>query len=880
MEQIMKQETIFEAFEKSCQSQPNAPAVQLNEKGNWIRYSYNELRQKAIEGKNHLVDFGIKAGDRIGILSENRPEWVAAFLAILSINATVVPLDYSATPEDLAYLINFSDLKAILVSHKATKKFEILLPALPAERPCISLHDWQPLPHFYSRVFSSRTKDEDPSLAAILFTSGKTGLPKGVMLTHSALLHNARSVRNVLGIKTSERLLSVVPLNHMYGLGTILLWSLLSTSCLTFLEDLNREAIFSILEKEKISIIPAVPRLYESFYHGILQRVNEQSILVRVFYKFLEKISKTGNRFGLRLGKLLFPKIHKLFGGHILLMASGGAPLPAQIVKQYDIWGFQVLNAYGMTEFSPVISINHFDENIFGTVGKVISDCELKIDKANILGEGEVCVRGPSLMKGYFRNAEDTEQTIKNGWLHTGDLGKLNDKGFLTLTGRIKELIVTSGGKKASPEEIEQYYSHILGIKDLAIVGLRSKDKFGEEIAAAIVPQNPHYSEDEKNKIIQSIHHKSTTVPPHLRVQHIYFLNEIPKTSTLKYKHNKIKELLESGGLKQEIKGQKNKKEQPRDEIDRRVIHVLRNEFSERLSANQDLNDLNLSLQYSLGIDSLGRMDLGVAIEKEFNLKIAPEKIFAALTLGDLASLIREELVHLPNRLQKTVETKQIPIRTSGSLPFWSTPLILLIKNLSCLFWGMKVKGTENIPQSGNCIFVPNHQTPIDVFFVMSYLPRKLRKRLRTLSKKENFEQLGTRFFAKAAGGIPVDRLGPIQLPLEQGLHELQQGNSLLIHPEGTRSKTGALGSFQRGAAYLAARSQVPLIPVYIKGGSQIYPPQLRLPRLFDWRNFKRYQLEITFGKPIYPNNDIFSREEEEKLTQQIRAAIVKLSQV
>lgn len=866
----MMSQTIYQTFAESSNRNAGSLAVQLKEDGQWIKLTYQELHQRILLAKALLEERGIKPGDRIALLSENRPEWVIAFFACLSLRTTVIPLDVLSTHEDLVQLIAFSDLRVLVSSDKASKKHASLIDSLSKDLPCWSMHNWE-LIGSSTPPSNRKNRDPDPSIALIIFTSGKTGTPKGVMLTHQAILHNASAIKEIFKMDSSQRVLSIVPLNHMYGLGTVLLSSLLAGSSVTFIDALNRETIFNTLQQEKITILPAVPRLFESFYQGIAQKIRTQGRWKQLAFNAMEWICSKGNSwFGFKLGKILFKKIHQVFGGKMAFMACGGAPLPESIAKKFDTWGFTLLNGYGMTEFSPVITFNTTTSNRIDTVGRAMVGSEIKIEKGNIFGEGEVCARGTSLMQGYFRNPEATSQAIIEGWLHTGDLGKIDDQGFLTLTGRIKELIVTSSGKKASPDEIEHYYSHIPSVKELAIIGRKSSHQFGEEIAAAVVASHPNPSDEEKDNIRQEIHERSSGVPAHFRVQHIFFLDEIPKTSTLKFKHNKIKELLDTGNAGnqshkfiQEIR--------PQDLIDYKLLEAVGEEYPKVMSNSRYKNNMNLSLQYDLGIDSLGRINLVLAIEKKLQIKLDPEKIFSALTLADLSTIVRN---HNPQDRPQSNPAQDLPPAKVSAL---RTPLVGLAQTLSQLLWGLEIQGLENIPLDAQCIFVPNHQTHIDVFWVLASLPKQVRDRIRTFAKKEHFQRLGTRLFAEAAGGIPVDRLGQIHDALARGLKELQNGNSLLIHPEGTRTTSGKLGPFQRGAAHLSIRSQVPLIPVYIEGGTQIFPPQRLLPRLFDWKVLSRYKLKIHFGVPIYPPAGVQTGDAEEKLTAQIRDAVKKL---
>lgn len=848
---------IFEAFTESCAQHRNRTALQMRTKGQSIRYTYSELLKAVEKVKALLIKRGIKPGDRIAIISENRPEWIVAFLAIQAVKATSVPLDIAHSPADLLHLIQFSDLKAALLSQAAAVKFGS---SLPADLMALDIQNsFDYIQGSPKSVQSYHSGDENSTIATIVFTSGTTGQPKGVMLSHEAVIHSARGSQQSAELNKNDRILAIIPLHHMYGMGTVMLGALISGSSLTFLETIQRDSIITALKEDKITVLPAVPRLFESLHTGILQQIQSRGNFSKGIFRFFEWIAKKSKPlFGNTFSRCVFKKIHRGLGGHIRVLVCGGAPLSIETSKAFAGWGFTLLDGYGMTEAAPIIASNTLKHNELGTVGRAQQDSEIRIDRANISGEGEVCFRGPSLMKGYFRNPAATKQVLIDGWLHTGDLGKLNERGFLSITGRIKEMIMTSGGKKASPEEIECKYRMIPGVKELAIVGVRSPNTFGEDIAALVVPQNP----DEQEAIIQAIHDRSAEVPTYLRIQQIHFAQEIPKTSTMKFRRGQIKSMIESGN-NSKLEGSIQTEDS--DLTTARVIALIREEFP---LAPPALNS-QTSLQYDLGIDSLGRMDLAASLQKEFNIHADPEKMFAALTVADLVSLINVQAPHV--LIQPAKEF------TPAKISSWRTPLLAVMKGGSKLFWRLEGKGLENIPEDSNCIFVPNHQTHFDVFWVMSCLPKKARERLKAFAKRELFENRATRLLAEAAGSIPVDRIGNIQSALDQGLYELMQGYSLLIHPEGTRTKNGQLGNFQAGAAYLAIKAQVPVIPVYIDGGTDIFPPQRSLPRFFDWNELKRLPLKITFGGAILPPKDQ-TRENENELTQKMRNAVIRLS--
>jgi long-chain acyl-CoA synthetase len=402
---------------------------------------WDDYRRQADAAAAALIDRGIGPGDRVGMLSENRPEWLVADIAVLSAGAVDVPLHAALAPGQVAYQLGHSGARAVLVSDQAQADkvlerldalpgLELLVSFGPADcRGRIRHLTWEGLIHHgrrlgragVDRVLRRERARGGDDLATILYTSGTTGPPKGVMLSHGNFLSNAEATHRSSGIGPGDVLLSWLPYSHVYARTTdhYLTIRAGATVCLAG----SLETLAADLAEVRPSRFTAVPRFYEKVWAAV------------------ESLDPATRR----------RRLHELFGPRIASLTSGGAPLPRHVCAGFFEAGLPLLEGYGLTESSPVISFNRPDCFRIGTVGPPVPGVEVRIAP-----DGEILTRGPHVMLGYWKDQEATAEAIRDGWLHTGDLGQLDAEGFLTITGRKKDLIVTSYGKNIAPAELEQ----------------------------------------------------------------------------------------------------------------------------------------------------------------------------------------------------------------------------------------------------------------------------------------------------------------------------------------------------------------------------------------------------------------------------------------
>jgi long-chain acyl-CoA synthetase len=527
-----------------------------NEDGSFREISYTKLGRRVVSISSVLINLGIKKGDRIAIFSENRPEWAAAYFGVLTCGGVILPLDVKLTDPEIRFILNDSQAKCIFVSSGYIETIDRLRNSLTHLKDIILL-DKSPrtdIIHLH-KLRPHRGKERDrptypEDTAIIVYTSGTMGLAKGVELSYKNLLFQVLEFSEIIRATPKERLLSVLPLNHMLEITGGLIAPLYAGSCVTYCDTLKTGTLLPLMRETGTTAIIAVPLVLKLIHSGIMKKVAKLSSFRQKVFKTLLSASIFLLKFKIRLGRLFFHSVHKEFGGRLHTFISGGAPLDMDIEIDMNALGFRVLQGYGLTETAPVISVNTFKDNRFGSVGKPLPGVEVVISKEKKTDtEGEILTRGPHVMKGYFRSPEKTAEAIRRGWFHTGDLGYLDKDGFLYISGRIKNMIILGGGKKVFPEEVESVMNHSPYIKEICVLAKtagRGLRKGHEEVYAIIVPnmelfgQENISSKDEiAGKLSSEIARLSKNLAPYKRIMSFdVSYEELPKTVTKKIRRD------------------------------------------------------------------------------------------------------------------------------------------------------------------------------------------------------------------------------------------------------------------------------------------------------------------------------------------------------
>jgi long-chain acyl-CoA synthetase len=499
-------DTLAQVFLDTVKNYPKPDFMQFKKEGRYRPISTEEFGRRVRNFSLGLRDVGLGRGDRIVILSENRPEWVICDLANLCLGASTVPIYTSLVSEQIKYIIDDSDAKAVIVSNEELwKKVEAVRPALAKVRYFITLQDEAPegvLTAGQVMERGERLAAKDPGLfeslarailpqdeASLIYTSGTTGLPKGVILTHDNFLSNVKAVSQIIEFSDRDTVLSFLPLSHV--LERMVTFTYIYKGCyICYAESL--ETVAENLLEVRPNIMVSVPRVFEKIYARVMDTVLSGSALKKRIFFWALKVGKEYGRKKLKgesvsgglqrkrnlAHKLVFSKILEKTGGRVRFFVSGGAPLSKDIAEFFYALGLVILEGYGLTETSPVISVNTFDNIRLGTVGKTIPGVEVKIAP-----DGEILTKGPHVMKGYYKKEAETREAFEGGWFHTGDIGHLDEDGFLVITDRKKDIIVTAGGKNIAPQPIENILKTNPYISNAVVIGDRRRF-----VCALVVP--------------------------------------------------------------------------------------------------------------------------------------------------------------------------------------------------------------------------------------------------------------------------------------------------------------------------------------------------------------------------------------------------------
>jgi long-chain acyl-CoA synthetase len=501
-----------------------------------------------------LRELGIEAGDRVMLMSENRPEWGICYFGVLKAGGVCVPVDRELSLPEVENLLKASGAKFFLCSDKVAERLsdseENAREKLAAR---LESKDIGALVLLLEQVLTEPSvspaalpqKRLGGEVASVIYTSGTTGAPKGVMLSHKNFTSMASKLSSIFHLYKHDVLLSVLPLHHTFEFAAGLLMPLLHGSQVTYLEEVGPETLGKALTRAKVTGMVGVPALWQLLHRRVSKPFSERGPLVERVFDVLVDANRRMREFApFHLGRVLFFPVHVAMGGRLRVMISGGSALSPDTMKAFRGLGFNIFEGYGMTEASPVITAQRPKDKVeVGSVGRALPGIDVKIHEPDERGVGEIIARGPNIMLGYENDPSATESAIQGGWLHTGDLGRLDDAGNLYVVGRKKEMILGSSGENVYPDEIEELYRDHPRIKEISVVGLPVQNG---EIVAALIGLDKKESEEEVREHVRQV---SLKLPHPKRIRHLQFTtDELPRTATRKVKRNEVQKLLERQG--------------------------------------------------------------------------------------------------------------------------------------------------------------------------------------------------------------------------------------------------------------------------------------------------------------------------------------------
>src|SRR6266576_7133218 len=493
--------------------------IEPEDEGRMVSLTYNDLLEQVRGFAGALQEKGLQKGDRLLLWSASRIDWMVAFFGTLFIGAVVVPLDINSKEELLSKIEQTTEAKYLITSQKQNSGLK---------QPHAPLIDIDALP--LSRLdMATLPEINGDDLAELVFTSGTTGQPKGVMLSHLNITSDAIAAVSVVNILKDDRALSILPLSHMFEL-TIEIAILYVGASVVYARTLSPDTLLKLFISEHVTCMVLVPQALQLFLNGIERQVRQQKK-----EKQWEVLHRIAQRLPFRFRRVLFRQVHKRFGGNFHFFVSGGAYLPPKLHKRWENMGFRVIQGYGATECAPVVSATPYNEHVYNSIGKAIPGVEVRIAE-----DGELLVKGPNVAPGYWKNPEATAAAFENGWYHTGDLGFKDAKGNLYLKGRKKNLIVLANGINVYPEDIENVLLTNPSIKDAVVFGLMEKDS-GPIVHGVLLMDEP----DQAKSAIQQAN-KQLASQQQIRGFTVWPDQDFPRTHTLKVKRPEVLERLQS----------------------------------------------------------------------------------------------------------------------------------------------------------------------------------------------------------------------------------------------------------------------------------------------------------------------------------------------
>ncbi len=547
-----------ELITKSAQDFGDKPYMRTWADDSYYTLTYDEMNQRVNSIAQWLMKTGVGDGIRVAVLGENCPEWSASYLATQVAGGVVVPVDSLMPPSGIRHILADSESQVLFVSSKflATLR-EMRLPDSLSTIVCFGSGengDFVPFQEVIEQgaeldaTFPVRSLDE---LAAILYTSGTTGYSKGVMLSQRNIMSNVASASRLFPIGSDDVFLSVLPVHHSFECTAGFLLPTYCGCSITYARSLKSAEIMGDIKNTGVTMMVGVPLLFEKMHLGILRGIKKKNMKTRTLFKVVYNSVSAGEKFGLDLGVKLFKSLREKAGfSTVKFFVSGGGPLDPATAYFFNRLGIRMMQGYGLTETSPVTHVNPPWKVRHETVGPPIPEVECRIIEPNELGIGEICIKGPNVFSGYYKNEEATSEVLDDdGWFRTGDLGKIYDDSYLQIMGRKKNMLVTGGGKNVYPEEVEHYLNRSNYIAESLVLGIARESGYGEDVAALVYPDYEQVdlyfegkgmkaSPDDVYKLIkQEISSAQQEIAEYKRIRRFRIVEEeFQKTSTRKIK--------------------------------------------------------------------------------------------------------------------------------------------------------------------------------------------------------------------------------------------------------------------------------------------------------------------------------------------------------
>lgn len=811
------------------------------------RFTFSEVYNLALKTATFLAQKGLKKGDKVAIWSGNCPEYPILYFGCWLLGIITVPIDVRTTQETLKVFLK-----------KATCKLGFKGKFIPGTFGRLIKENYylEDLTHLVSNLeganvvhlrggLALRPKVKPDDLAEIAFTSGTTGTPKGVVLTHGNFLSNIDALTRSFPFKKEYKTLSLLPLSHAFEQVADFLALYKVGIKVTYLERINRLTIIKALRKNKITSVALVPQALSLLINGIEKQVEKKG--KESLWRILNKIAPF---FPIFARRLIFRQVHKELGGNLKFFGCGSAPLNLKLAQKWENLGIEVFEGYGASETTAILTINTPSEKKLGSVGKPLPGIAIKIDPTT----NEILAKGPNISSEYFEDDKRTNSAFKNNWYYTGDVGEFDTDGFLYITGREAFRIVLSNGQKVYPEDIEKKLNAHPLVVESCVIGVRYEE--GEIVHAVVIIKD----RSRLSEIIKNVNQKLASHEQIMEYS-IWKEDDFPRTPLLKIDRKKVASTIASHpdpDASGESKDPKTKSIQPQDKLISLISQVTKTQYNKIKE--------NLSLATDLKLDSLQRVELLSLIEQDFGVAIPETSINPQTTVEVLRTLIKESPITPEETKITEWNYNHISAKIRNFLQdFFAFPL-------HALFAPLKVIGKENLRNIQKpCIFYFNHIGIMDGLCVLRILPEKVREKLVIAVNADIWQDYRKNWVQFLGGGFPFDKKKKIKASLELTGEFLDKGFSILLAPEGTFSKDGKLMQFKPGIGFMAVEMQAPVVPIKIDPSYlEIFPP---MGGLF-WENLpkKRKGIWIKVGKPMSFSKGISYEDASKKMQQSLEA--------
>jgi len=885
--------TFYQRFQVSARKFPDNIALEIQRADTVERVTFAELTHMA-ESVGKWLSTRLPRDARVAILAANHPRWVAAYLGIIAAGRTAVPLDTAFHAGQVKKLLLdsgasllFCDAKHFPVAAEAVEKTGTGLVMTSSEA------EWKMSPHaqkgehlwpqFWGDLDSIFEEGRDgfepvvpgeDDLAALLYTSGTTADPKGVMLTHANLVGEANSVFGVVHIGPTDALLGILPMFHVLAQMANLFLPLFNGARVVYLEMLNTTELLRALQERDITAFAVVPQFFYLIHEKIWKEINKRGKVAVSVVRTLMALNRGLRRLGINAGRVFFGKIHASFGQRMRYLVTGGSRFDPAIQRDFYSFGIDVLNAYGLTETSGGAFLNRPGDIVFGSVGPPFPGVEARIENAHEVVEGqpaagEIAIRGALVMKGYWNRPQATADVLRDGWLYTGDLGYFDSGGNLFITGRRKEMIVLANGKNIYPEEIEAHYLKSPYVKEICVMALEARpgDPTSERLYGVIVP---NFDLLRERKIvntrevirfdIEALSHKIASTK-RLGSYDIW-QEDLPRTTTRKLKRfqieKQVRERQQSAAETGEIGAEKPLTEEERAWLERddvkRGLAIVREAARNQLAAIRPDHNLELDL----GLDSMQRVELLSALEQQLGGDVPESQLGEIYSVRDLVDAVLASAESGAGIAKTSAPAWSAILDEPATDPdvlalahhnLFAEVFFFSLSRFICLFsldrFHLKVRGLENLPQQAPFLLCSNHQSFVDPLVLASLLPWRIFRDTFALGTSEIFGRGFMRRLARWLRVVVLDPDANLVPAMRAGAFGLKQGRVLILYPEGERTNTGNLGVFRKGAAILSIHTQTPIVPVAIEGFYEAWPRHKKFPKFAP--------LQMVIGKPILP---------------------------